>query len=409
MNKKFLISKNKLLFWLVLIDIFFLPYFKLVVIPYSYFIIFYWFLKNYKKITRYNETKIILICMLLMLISTFLGNIINIGHGVLFDNIKRLIQYYFGFGYYYFFRVYFDKYQVDLKKILIFFTLFVLIFAVIFNSNSALFAQITKFWNPGNSYNEIMITGSEYAGVFRYNFIWTDPNNIAYAITGIIIFLFMFTSIGLGEKLFLAVINVYVLISCMSSGGWIAFFSSYGLYFFYLLLNRRKIQKKISLKNILLFTIVIILIIAFSNNIINFLQSDLVANASDRFGNNENTRTEIWSRILNSESIFKHIFLGKGSEMYINGVSRAAHSGHLYWIYAYGFISYYIFMKIFFYIDRRNLYLYIPIISFFFCFTMNTMIGEQKLFIILILFITYLKKGCDINEKGKRNSSNLQC
>ena len=404
MNKNIKINKNKLLFWLVVIDILFLPYFRLVVIPYSYFIILYWVIKNYNRIVKCKETKAIFICMLLMLMSTLYGNIVNSEYGVMSDNLKRLIQYYFVFGYYYFFKIFFEKYQVNLKRILI---LFVLVFAIIFNSNTSLFGQITQIWNSGNSYNEAMIIDSEYSGVFRYNFIWTDPNNIAYAITGIIIFLFMFTSLGLGEKICLIIINIYILISCMSSGGWINFAISYFAYLLYTFSIKNHLRKNVSFKNILIFVIVISMIIIFSNNIADFLQSDLVSNASDRFGNNENTRSEIWLRILNGENIFKRIFLGKGSEIYINGISRATHSGHLYWIYGYGFISYCILMKNFFYINKKELYLYIPLISFFLCFTMNTMIGEQKLFIIMILIVTYLKKEGSINEKGKYHYSNL--
>lgn len=140
-----------------------------------------------------------------------------------------------------------------------------------------------------------------------------------------------------------------------------------------------------------------------------FFNSDLVLNASERFKDNDNTRTEIWMKILTGESIFKHLILGKGSEIYINGVSRATHSGHLYWIYAYGFISYLIIMRMFFYITKKlkSSYLYIPMISFFLCFTMNTMVGEQKLFIIFVLIGIILKKEESVNEKSISNRSNI--
>jgi len=139
-----------------------------------------------------------------------------------------------------------------------------------------------------------------------------------------------------------------------------------------------------------------------------FLESDIVSAAMERLQNNEESRTEIWMRILRDDSIIKYILMGKGSELYINGRVRAAHSGHLYWIYAYGFVSYFIFMKKFFWLGLRNLKRYIPLISFFLCFTMNTMVGEQKLFIILILFICYLRWGNKYDEKiSKFNNSSI--
>ena len=58
MRTKIKFNKNKLLFWLTIIDILFLPYFKLVVIPFSYFFIMYWVLKNYVLIMKYKENKI---------------------------------------------------------------------------------------------------------------------------------------------------------------------------------------------------------------------------------------------------------------------------------------------------------------------------------------------------------------
>ena len=97
-----------------------------------------------------------------MLLSTIFGSIINYEFGVIGDNLKRLIQYYFVFGYYYFFKTIFLNYEIDLKKVFIAFAIFVLIFALIFNSSTSIFAQITKVWNSGNSYNNVMIADSEY-------------------------------------------------------------------------------------------------------------------------------------------------------------------------------------------------------------------------------------------------------
>ena len=106
----------------------------------------------------------------------------------------------------------------------------------------------------------------------------------------------------------------------MSSGGWFNFIISYGLYFLYSIFYKKNIKKKINLRSILIFGVVILFIVCSLDNLSNFLQSDLVANASDRFGSNENTRTEIWLKILTGENIFRRILLGKGAEIYINGI-----------------------------------------------------------------------------------------
>lgn len=403
----FKVNKEKALFWIAVIDILFLPYFQFVVIPCSYFIILLWILKKKNYIMKQKETKMVLICMVLMFVSTALGSLLNLQYGVLTDNIKRLIQYYLVFGYYYFFKYYFQKYEFNMKGCLTIFVYFVGAFAILFNLNTAVFARVTMLWNPGNTYNQVMIKDSLYSGVFRYNFIWSDPNNIAYAITGVVVFILMYYRTSIGEKLILFSINVFVLISCMSSGGWITFAVTYVLFFIYLIVRPgKKILKKMKINLITLISLIVILVLILFlwDYVVDFLQSDITKTSIERLKTNEESRTEIWLRMLRDDNIIKYIFMGKGAEIYIDGTSRAAHSGHLYWIYAYGFISYFIIMKMYFYVGLRKISRYLPMISFFLCFTVNTMVGEQKLFIILILLVCYLKKGNFVNEKTSEYS-----
>ena len=402
-------NKENVMFSLIILDILFFPYLKPIVIPFSYFLILYWCYKNINYIQRDKDFKLIFICMIMMLFSTILGTFINFQYGILSDNIKRLIQYYFIFGYYLYFKWYLKKYNVNYKKYLISFVIFVLLLAFLFNLNVSLFGKVVTFWNSGNAYANAFIENSVFSGVFRYSFIYTDPNNIAYIITGIIATIILITKVGIGEIIILIMINIYILISCMSSGGWVSFILTYSFLILYKISSLKRIKKNINMKNLFIFIVVIIVILFSVSYFKDFLNSDLVMNATERFNNNDNTRTEIWLKILNGESIFSHIFLGKGSEIYINGVSRATHSGHLYWIYAYGFISYAIIMKLFFCVTKKikKWYLYIPMISFFLCFTMNTMVGEQKLFIIFVLVGSILKKEEIINEKSISNNSNL--
>ena len=85
-----------------------------------------------------------------------------------------------------------------------------LLLALLFNSNVSLFGRVVTFWNSGNAYANAFIENSVFSGVFRYSFIWTDPNNIAYVITGIIAVIFLLTNIGLGEKIILILIAKFM-------------------------------------------------------------------------------------------------------------------------------------------------------------------------------------------------------
>lgn len=400
MGMKCVFSVDDLVFWFVITDILLLPYFNLIVIPLSFFVIILWVIQNRGIVKRSQDYKGLLLCVILMVVSTLMGTVVNSAYGVTFDNIKRLLQYGISFEYLYFFRHYFSRQRPNLKRILYIFILFVVGLAVIFQINPTIYSTICSIFNKGNAYISSSFLDSVYYGyTLRYGFIWTDQNNIAYALTGIIMFILIFFKHDFVETIVLFVANVFVLFCCMSSGGWIGFAISWLLYLLYRITKMKNTSLVISRKMLISFVLIafIIFLVVDSGILSQFMESDLVNAATERFENNENSRTEIWLRILEGENIFKHTLMGNGSALIINGVSKAAHSGHLYWIYAYGMLSYFIFMKKFFWFGTKKVWKYIPIISFFLCFTMNTMVGEQKLLLIYIMIVAYLRE-VDNNE-----------
>lgn len=397
-------------FWLVVIDIFLLPYFNIVVIPLSFFVIILWAISN-RDIVKYSEDyNGLIICTMLMVVSTIWGALVNSGFGVNFDNIKRLLQYGISFEYLYFFRHYFSNHRPNLKKLLYVFIAFVVVLAMLFQVNPTIYSTICSIFNKGNAYiSSSFLESINYGYTLRYGFIWTDQNNIAYALTGIIMFILLSYEHEIAETIILFVANVFVLFCCMSSGGWIGFVISWILYLLYSITSIKKPSLVISRKALVSFILIVFVIFwAVDSGVISqFLESDLVNAATERFENNENSRTEIWLRILREESIFLHTLIGNGSTLIINGVHKAAHSGHLYWIYAYGMISYFIFMKKFFWFGIQKLWKYIPVLSFFLCFTMNTMVGEQKLFLIYIMIVAYLREVDNRERSGELDYSGI--
>jgi len=382
-------------FWFVLIDIFLLPYFNIVVIPISFFLIILWAIKNRRIVKHSKDYNGLLVCTILMAVSTIWGALVNAGFGVNSDNIKRLFQYGISFEYLYFFRHYFSNHRPNLKRLLYIFIAFVVVLAALFQINPTLYSTICSVFNKGNAYiSSSFLENISYGYTLRYGFIWTDQNNIAYALTGIIMFILIIFEHDFAETIILFGANVFVLFCCMSSGGWIGFAISWILYLLYRITKMKRPSLVISRKALVSFVLIALIIfwVVDSGVLSQFLGSDLVNAAIERFENNENSRTDIWLRILREENIFLHTLIGNGSTMIINGMHRAAHSGHLYWIYAYGMISYFIFMKKFFWFGIRKVWKYIPILSFFLCFTMNTMIGEQKLFLIYIMIVAYLRE-----------------
>lgn len=57
---------DDLVFWFVLIDIFLLPYFNVIVIPISFFIIIVWAIKNRRIVKSSKDYNELLICTILM-------------------------------------------------------------------------------------------------------------------------------------------------------------------------------------------------------------------------------------------------------------------------------------------------------------------------------------------------------
>lgn len=407
---RYISFSDDFVFWFIIIDIFLLPYFNIVVLPISFFVILLWAITNRSVVKNSPDYNEILICTTIMVISTIWGAVSNGEYGVNSDNIKRLIQYAISFEYLFFFRYYLSEHHPNLKKILYCFIAFVVSLAVLFQTNPTIYSTICSLWNKGNAYiSSSFLESISFGYTLRYGFIWTDQNNIAYALTGIILFLLLFFENNIAEIVILFAANVYVLFCCMSSGGWIGFAISWICYLIYRLMTIRRPSLMVSKKTLIgsIIIIIALFVLVDSGLLGQFLESDLVKSATDRFENNENSRTEIWLRILREESIFWHILIGNGSTLIINGMHRAAHSGHLYWIYAYGFISYFIFMKKFFWFGIRQIWKYIPVISFFLCFTMNTMVGEQKLLLIYIMIVAYLREVDKYECPGQLNYSDI--
>ena len=276
---------DDLVFWFILIDIFLLPYFNVVVIPISFFIIILWAIKN-RSIVKYSKDyNGLLICTILMVVSTILGSIVNAGFGVTSDNIKRLLQYGISFEYLYFFRHYFSNHRPNLKRVLYIFIAFVVVLAVLFQTNPTIYSTICSIFNKGNAYISSSFLESIYYGyTLRYGFIWTDQNNIAYALTGIIMFILITSEHDFAETIILFVANVFVLFCCMSSGGWIGFAISWILYLLYRSTKMKRTSLVISRRAIVSFGVIVLIIfwVVDSGVLSQFLESDLVNAATER-------------------------------------------------------------------------------------------------------------------------------
>lgn len=386
---------DTIVFYTCIIDILFLPYIWFFTTNYSLIILSLWVLKKYKSIAYGKEFKLFLLFTVLMLLSTIISFIIfpaQIDDTLIWvENIKRFLQYITCFLYYFFFSYYFNHYYVSIKKPLLFFVFFGVILAIIYNMDMSLFTKVKSIWFNKDAFSQIYLESKD--SLMRYNFIWTDPNNPAYAFVAVVTFLICNEKSNLLMSLILLFSLIFLIISAMSSGAVLSFslvcFLITMLILTKSLVRPSKIFKKVHLRHIIIISLAIALLFVLFFQLRSFLQTDVALESIERLQTNTGeTRFEIWKSILKSENLLKYVFFGKGATIIVDGHVRATHSGHLYLIIGYGFISYFIFMYIVFRKRKQMTWLsYVFVVPLFIGFTINTIIGEQKFLILIFILI----------------------
>jgi len=388
---------DKFVFYACIIDNLFLPYVWFMSVPYTMPLIFFWMLRSHNKLKSSKDYKIFLLLLALMGISTLFGFVIAPGH--IYKNTVYLILYTTMFLYYFLFTYYLSHFYVNITKFLFYFLLFIVVMAIFYNINKYFYHYLTLIWNRRSG---VFINDTLYQGFigYRYTFIWMDANNVAYIMNAIVLYLWCNEKTSILTKVFSLLSLLFILLSCMSNGGFIAFGISAFVYFIVDLLQFLKDKHKITLKikpiNLFLFVIAVGVIIYIVPQLPKYLETSVALESLDRLRTNSgDTRIEIWKYVLKNVNFSEYILFGKGGVTLINGSITGPHNGHLYWIISYGFIAYLLFMYLLF--RKRKitpLKKYIWMIPILFGFTVNVMLGEIKMMGIVMLLIA-----CSASQK----------
>ena len=385
---------DKFIFYICIIDCLFLPYIWFVTIPYTMPLLLIWFIRKSRisnnEIRYKSEYQLFAVLFLLMSLSTIFSFILAPEYA--YKNIVYLILYTTMFLYYFMFLYYIDKYQFKVKNFLILFIIFVVILAIIFNIDKSYYHNLILFWNlrSGITMNENLY--QDYVG-YRYAFIWMDPNNIGYMMNAIVLYLWCNEKTSFFIKTFSLLSLLFVLIACMSSGGFLSFGIGFGIYVVVMIFDSLKgnYKKKYKLTpiNILLFLITLIVLYKIIPQIPNYLETGVAVESLDRVnGNSGDSRFVIWQTVIKSVNFFEFIIIGKGGVTLVDGSKFAPHNGHFYWILGYGFIAYFIFMYLVFRKRKiTSIKKYIWIIPILIGFTVNVLLGEIKMMSIIMLLI----------------------
>lgn len=392
-----MIKKNisKYIFYAVVIDTLFLPYFWLISVPLSLPLIFYWAFKNFSIIKNSKYYQLSLMLVISMVFGGFMGAFRD--SALIYDNIKLTLS----FTYIIICSIFFDdllkKHEIRLDKIFFLFFLFVLFIGSLYLFDKQVYLSAVQIWNSrsGGTFASIY----EYLEGYRFAFIWTDPNNIAYMISTIYFFSLIYFNFGYSKNLLLLAIVLLTLIISMSRGGILAFSITTILFLIISFGRIKKFDTKTKNKNyniskFLIFCTLLSLIIFIYGDIFNsIVNSEIIQESLERLSSDDDTRLNAWQSYISTLAegqFLLNIFTGYGAGSIIGEKSISPHNGHILWILNYGLISYIAFLFFFFRINLSSgIKYYIWCLPFFIGFTLNVMIGELKLTVTYLLMLSY--------------------
>jgi hypothetical protein len=389
---------------LTLVDILFLPYMNFVASTYSQLFVFLWFIFKDKRVFQRKELRfyywISFFIAISVIISLFTIPDNLIGEYII-ENIKRGLNVGMGISYYFFFSYLLRSNKIKMENWMFAFLVYVVLWGVLYYLNLNTYIKLKMIFN---SHDAILRVLSEESYKFRFSYVWTDPNNIGYALVGIVAFLILSRKTSNVILLFSIVSLFLILFICMSGGSVITAI----IVIPFTLLVRLKNSNNVTSSLMFILTIVIsaYFIVRYSDQI---TESEVGSTALDRFEDKTQTeepRFKIWEKAFKSKNILLYVYAGEGNSLFINGQPFKPHSGHIMFLFGYGLICYYMYMYLFFRkskIQKWSNMLYI--MPFLLCFTINIGIGELKYAAIMYMLIANSRiKSFELNVENQKNS-----
>ncbi|MDE6284842.1 MAG: hypothetical protein K2M17_03775, partial [Bacilli bacterium] len=326
----------------IIFDIFFLPLFPWFSASISLPIIVFWFLNNNKKLKKYKEYKYFSLVIILMVLSTcfsiigFEGSTYNT---TFITSLKRFFQYLTSFWYFFFFLYFFREYKRNIDNVVLGGILLIIFYAIIFSVNRDLFILLKQRLCPFDPQIERWFAGELL--VFRYNFLWADPNNVAYATTSLVIFLLVESASLLKKYLAIACL-LYILLCTMSIGGIVVAFCSLS----YVIIFSRSLKKG-KYSSVIGFLVVLLALSIIIYNIDFFLEiyKNGIIKRQETYGDSGiSGGGGRWTDFTRGLGRLNPLFfiIGSGQEGFVTEI------GHLYIICLYGLPVYIYFMYILF-------------------------------------------------------------
>jgi hypothetical protein len=390
-SKTNIIRRKELnLFYFTLIDIMFFPYVFHLPIKLSMLTLTYWLFKK-----KNGANKRVLINLMTFLYIGVMCVCIGIlkwkvSSSVILTNIQTMVIILYGYLIYEYVMEISLRYKVDVTNILLLYLAVTFVFMVMYWITPNTFFNIRPFWTIQRG-GESFIS---YANN-RFTSIVSEPNNLAALVVAIMTFLLTSDKMYRYEKIVVTVISACIIITTSSNSGMIYFTV---VLLLSLVFSKRKKKKTEAIKinpfrSLFMFFIsvacigfVVFVIVKWDS----ILQYSLMQNATSRYKlyiNDTNTdysgkRLEVWKTYLSDHNIFEHVLIGDASAGY-------THSGHLYIIYAFGFIAYIWFMRLFIFNEngwKEKSEILVKLV-FLGVFSMNTLIVDLRAFTMFVVIL----------------------
>ena len=379
-------------FWDMTIDILFLPFLPFIAVSVSVVVGVSWMVLNLHRLYHDKEWEWFVIMLFLMLMGTimtaFYTGTVRFETSVS-TSIKRFLQYGICFCYYFFYKSYFEKRKVDIRKIIFWAVIFMALFALAYRLFPEQYAALKIAVHPSDNHTRRFLANMVS---YRFNYLWTDPNNIAYLAAGVSSWYCLQNKNRFVHTIIVLLASFFIIFCTVSNGGLIIFIAM--ITFMAAGTIKKLICNKGRVKTNVLIVAVAILFAAFfllsftslkhvlyDHYIVNFLQRlevYLGANSSPSGGRFEDLMHGL--AILSPVTLI----LGTGQEGIVTEI------GHIYWIGMYGVLAYFIFMYLMFRKNRNQTWRsYLWVIPFFVGFSMNIAIGEFKWMAVYLLLLAY--------------------
>ena len=381
------INKNefqKFIIYFILFDLLFLPYFQLILFPISLPILFIYFLIGGFKVYYDFNFKIWIFFLIISILSVMNGYLFyEYLTKYFFENIKYIIL--LASCIFYLFFIYYSDNKLNIKTINLILKIFIgyifILTVTLLIDPQLVFKYITTFYGrTASSIDEFLLS-------LRFEYLFQDPNTLAYFVLLVLGFLFH----NYNKKLQLLLFTIFVLfiiIMTQSTGGLLSFILMCLIYTFKNVLKTRFVLKILILSfTVILFVSSFFLVFYLKDENIFFSYFYNRIFESDERISSGGGRLNIWAQLF-------YMFplpIGRGYNLYIPEISgiRSPHSDFFGMIFRYGFLSLLPIIYFFYKKLRSCYYILIPAMITFF---INSLFDSQKLLILFFILTAISNK-----------------